>query len=315
MDRRVILIAGPTASGKSALALELSHRLGRVIINADSMQVYDGLRLITARPSPEEEAEAPHRLYGTVDPGTAFSTGDWLRAVKGLLAETTSPAPILVGGTGLYYKALTEGFAEIPEIKPEVREACRELANREGAAGIAAALCEKDPEAARELIDLQRLTRALEVVESTGRRLSDWQNDAQSKPLVPLSDALPLVLSPPRPWLHDRIAQRGALMLGPEGCAEVSSLLDRHLDPTLPAMRAIGVREVSALLSGSMTETEALEQLVIATRQYAKRQETWFRNQMSHWCRIDPSKSPTRKSLVDAPVIFCNALDESRDAG
>ncbi len=315
MDRRVILIAGPTASGKSALALELSHRLGRVIINADSMQVYDGLRLITARPSPEEEAEAPHRLYGTVDPGTAFSTGDWLRAVKDLLANTTSPAPILVGGTGLYYKALTEGFAEIPEIKPDVREACRELANREGAAGIAAVLCEKDPEAARDLIDLQRLTRALEVVESTGRRLSDWQNDAQSKPLVPLSDALPLVLSPPRPWLHDRIAQRGALMLGPEGCAEVSSLLDRHLDPTLPAMRAIGVREVSAFLSGSMTETEALEQLVIATRQYAKRQETWFRNQMSHWCRIDPSKSHTRKSLVDAAVIFCSALDESRDAG
>lgn len=306
MEHRVILIAGPTASGKSALALELARELGRTIINADSMQIYDGLRLVTARPDEADEAIAPHRLYGTVDPATAFSTGDWLRIVAPLIEEAKSegPAPILVGGTGLYYKALTEGFAQIPEIDAAIRAECRDLADTGGIEAVRSALAPLDAAAAAELDDLQRLTRALEVIKATGKSLSHWQSESHAAPLLPLSNTLPIVLAPPRPWLHDRIAQRSALMTGSAGQNEVASFLERRLDPTLPAMRAIGVKEISSLLKDECDEAEARERLVTATRQYAKRQETWFRNQMSHWRRIDPAHFNTRISLSN---VFIDA--------
>ena len=197
--------------------------------------------------------------------------------------------PVLVGGTGLYFKALTEGFAELPGIDPEVRDRCRKLGEEGGIDAVRHALQEKDPKAADELKDLQRLTRALEVVLSTGRTLADWQREAPGEPLLAADNCLRLVLAPPRAWLHERIAQRAKLMLESGGIDEVRSLLKLVLPKSLPAMRAIGVKEIAALLAGEIDEEEAERLLTVATRQYAKRQETWFRNQMADWERLDPS--------------------------
>jgi tRNA dimethylallyltransferase len=292
-ERRPVLIAGPTASGKSALALELAKSHDGVIINADSMQLYEDLRLVSARPSAEEEAEVPHRLYGVLPAQTAFSTGAWLRLAEQELeaAGRAGLRPILVGGTGLYFKALTEGFAELPEIPDAVRAEARGLADRDGIAGLRRALtAHGDEVSAEELADPQRLTRALEVVMATGRPLAHWQAQHQSKPLLRPGDCVRVVLAPPRPWLHERIARRAELMLSEEGTAEVRAFLARGLSPKLPAMRAIGVSEIGAFLSGEAGLEETIHRLTVATRQYAKRQETWFRNQMADWQRVDPSE-------------------------
>ena len=297
---RAVLIAGPTASGKSALAIELAQRWNGVVINADSMQLYRELSIITARPSAEDEATVPHRLYGVLPSAEPFSTGDWLRLIAGELERSweEESLPILVGGTGLYFKALTEGFAEIPEIDPQVREASRALASEGGVEAVRSALLRLDRQAADSLQDLQRLTRALEVVRSTGKTLADWQIEAQAAPLLKAEDCLRLVLAPPRPWLHERIARRASLMLQRKGMGEVESLLELGLPSSLPAMRAIGVKEISELLRGSINAEEAERRLTVATRQYAKRQETWFRNQMGSWTRLDPAgRSPAE--LVD----------------
>lgn len=290
---RALLIAGPTASGKSALAVELAERMNGVIVNADSMQVYQELSIITARPSPEDLARVPHRLYGVVPAGVAFSTGDWLRRVADEIAavEADGRMPVLVGGTGLYFKALTEGFADLPDIDPAVRAECRLLAEEGGLGGVRLALGALDPDAAATLMDLQRMTRALEVVRATGKRLSVWQREAQGASLYSVAETARLVLTPPRPWLYERISRRAALMLASDGLAEIEALLALGLPDTLPAMRAIGVKESRALLSGEIDPAEALAQLTIATRQYAKRQETWFRNQMPDWQRLDPAQS------------------------
>ena len=297
---RAVLIAGPTASGKSALAIELAQRWNGVVINADSMQLYRELSIITARPSAEDEATVPHRLYGVLPSAEPFSTGDWLRLIAGELERSweEESLPILVGGTGLYFKALTEGFAELPEIDPQVREASRALASEGGVEAVRSALLPLDRQAADSLQDLQRLTRALEVVRSTGKTLADWQIEAQAAPLLKAEDCLRLVLAPPRPWLHERIARRASLMLQRKGMGEVESLLELGLPSSLPAMRAIGVKEISELLRGSINAEEAERRLTVATRQYAKRQETWFRNQMGSWTRLDPAgRSPAE--LVD----------------
>lgn len=298
---RAILIAGPTASGKSALALQLAKRLNGVIVNADSMQLYEDLRIVSARPSAEEEAEVPHRLYGILPASTAFSTGDWLRLAIGEIRNAWSGGrtPVLVGGTGLYFKALTEGFAELPEIPTDVRKAARDLADREGVDGLKQALSvHGDPEAADALADPQRLARALEVVMASGRPLAYWQKERQSEPFLAPGGFKGLVLAPPRPWLHGRIAERAALMLAGEGPCEVRALLERGFDPNLPAMRAIGVAEIGALLAGACEQEEALKRLTVATRQYAKRQETWFRNQMPGWQRLDPSSGIDPDSIA-----------------
>lgn len=297
---RAILIAGPTASGKSALALQLAKAHNGVIINADSMQLYEDLRLVSARPSAEEEVEVPHRLYGVLPSSRAFSTGAWLRLVTEELetAWGQGQLPILVGGTGLYFKGLTEGFAELPEIPDEVRTRARSLGDREGTSGLKTALADAgDEEAAEDLNDPQRLARALEVVLATGKPLSHWQREQQSAPLLVADDCTRIVLAPPRPWLHERIGLRARLMLAEEGQQEVKALLARKLSPKLPAMRAIGVAEIGAYLSGECDLEQTIHRLTVATRQYAKRQETWFRNQMANWQRVDPSAEINLKEI------------------
>lgn len=262
-----------------------------MVINADSMQLYRELSVVTARPSAQDEAIVPHRLYGVLPSAEPFSTGDWLRLMAGELQKTWSEErlPVLVGGTGLYFKALTGGFAELPDIDPGIRQSCRVLAAQGGLDAVREALAPLDPQAAASLLDLQRLTRALEVVRSTGTTLADWQSKAQGAPLLNPDSCLKLVLAPPRAWLHERIALRASLMLGNEGIREVEKLLDLALPDSLPAMRAIGVKEVADLLAGRIEADEAERRLTIATRQYAKRQETWFRNQMADWVRLDPA--------------------------
>lgn len=291
MTCSAVLIAGPTASGKSAFAIALAEALNGVILNADSMQLYRDLSIITARPPEEDLHRVPHRLYGCLSAAKTFSTGDWLRLVETELAavRTLGKLPIFVGGTGLYFKALTEGFAELPDIDPEIRARCRALAETGGIEAVRAELAQKDPKAAEELQDLQRLTRALEVVLSTGKTLCAWQSEAHGAPLLSRDETLRLVLAPPRPWLHERIGRRAGGMLEAGGIEEVKALLEQGLPTTLPAMRAIGVKEIAALLAGEIDLEEVERRLTVATRQYAKRQETWFRNQMADWRRLDPS--------------------------
>ncbi|GAA0774010.1 tRNA (adenosine(37)-N6)-dimethylallyltransferase MiaA [Roseibium denhamense] len=299
---RAILIAGPTASGKSALSLELAEKLNGVVVNADSMQLYEELRLVSARPSPDEERRVPHRLYGVLPAATPFSTGAWLRRMAHELSAVwrEDELPILVGGTGLYFKALTEGFAELPEIGQADREFARGLAAEAGVDGLRRALIEAgDPEGAAAWSDPQRLARALEVIRATGRPLSAWQTDHQTAPLLEPESCCRIVLAPPRPWLHERIALRADLMLSAEGLAEVEGLLAQELPPDLPAMRAIGVREIGSYLTGQATREQAVHSLTVATRQYAKRQETWFRNQMADWQRIDPSSEIDLSPILD----------------
>ncbi len=263
-----------------------------MIVNADSMQLYKNLRLVSARPSCAEEAEAPHRLYGILPASAAFSSGAWLRlAVDEIRTiQSSGRTPLLVGGTGLYFKALTEGFADLPDIPDDVRQAARQLADEEGVKGLKQALLDKgDRHASEAHNDPQRLARALEVLSATGKPLSAWQRDNQMQPFLKPDMFRGLVLAPPRPWLHKRIALRAQMMLSQEGIEEVRALLALGLSPDLPAMRAIGVAEIAALLAGDCDREEAAERLTVATRQYAKRQETWFRNQMARWQRFDPS--------------------------
>lgn len=295
-----ILIAGPTASGKSALAIELAERTNGVVINADSMQLYRELRLVTARPDAADEARVPHWLYGVLPASEAFSTGAWLKRITQCLADAKAAGlrPIIVGGTGLYFRALTQGFAEVPDVGPEIRARCRMLAEEEGVAAVKAALQPLDPDAANRLIDLQRLTRALEVVLSSGRTLASWQADKPGAPVLEPGTFTAVVLAPPRAWLHARIAQRAKMMLVPEGEEEVRSLLALDLPDTLPAMRAIGIREIGAWAAGHLDPEEAEKQLVVATRQYAKRQETFFRGQLGEWARLDPSVSAEKDEFI-----------------
>jgi tRNA dimethylallyltransferase len=279
----VWLVAGPTASGKSALALRLAERLGAEVVNADSMQAYRDLRLLTARPTPEEEAQAPHRLYGHVDGAEAYSVGRWLRAVATLLAE---PGPkVVVGGTGLYFRALTVGLAEMPEVPEAARLEASARLDREGEAAFRLALAEQDPEAERRIAsgDRQRLVRAGAVLAATGRSLSAWR--AQTRP--PLDAYRAVVLDPPRPALYARCDARLRRMLAEGALEEVRALLARGLPPDLPVMKAVGLRELAACLEGALDLGEALALAQRETRRYAKRQLTWFRNQTPAWPRLD----------------------------
>ncbi len=301
-DGRAILIAGPTASGKSALAMELAAASNGVIVNADSMQLYEDLRVVSARPSVEEEQQVAHRLYGVLPASTAFSTGAWLRLATGEIetVRASGRTPVLVGGTGLYFKALTEGFADMPGIPPEIREEARDLADKEGVEGLKRALSgHGDIEAATNLADPQRLARALEVIVATGKPLRTWQAGAQSPPFLSPEDCLRVVLAPPRAWLHERIERRARQMLAQEGIEEVKALLAKGLSSSLPAMRAIGVSEIRDYLSGLYTYEETVHRLTVATRQYAKRQETWFRNQMPDWQRVDPADGIRLQDILE----------------
>jgi len=290
---RAILIAGPTASGKSALAAMLAERLGGVVVNADAMQVYRDLSILTARPTAEEEARVPHRLYGHVPAAEAYSVARWLGDVAAVLVDCAAagrPA-IVVGGTGLYFEGLTRGLSAVPEVPDAVRERWRARAARLGPAGLHALLAERDPAMAARLrtTDPQRLLRALEVVDATGRSLADWHAEPPPPPLLPAAAiAGRLVLAPDRAWLHGRIAARFAQMLEAGGRAEAAAFAALGLDPALPASRAIGVAPLAALARGDIDEAAALNRAVVDTRRYAKRQETWFRNRMGDWPRLDP---------------------------
>ncbi|MDR9772556.1 tRNA (adenosine(37)-N6)-dimethylallyltransferase MiaA [Rhizobium hidalgonense] len=285
-----ILITGPTASGKSALAVELAKRHDGVVVNADSMQVYGTLRVLTARPSKDEMQGVPHHLYGHVPAGAAYSTGAWLRDVSALLPtlRAAGQLPVFVGGTGLYFKALTGGLSDMPEIPEALREELRTRLLEERPEGLHAELAEADPAMAASLNrqDGQRIVRALEVVKATGRSIADFQG--RSGPVViDGAEARKIVVLPDRAVLHQRINGRFEQMLQQGAEDEVRALLALDLPATAPVMKAIGVSQIAAMLNGGITRDEVLEKGAAATRQYAKRQMTWFRNQMDDsWERL-----------------------------
>jgi tRNA dimethylallyltransferase len=289
-DIDAILITGPTASGKSALALELAKRHGGHVINADSMQVYDTLRVLTARPSDEEMEGVPHHLYGHVPAGAAYSTGDWLREVAALITDlkARSVPPVIVGGTGLYFKALTGGLDEMPAIPAEIRTRLRERLTAEGPEALYRELESRDPAMAARLgrQDGQRIVRALEMLEATGRSIAAFQGRG-GPVIVDPERAKKIIKLPDRKLLHERINRRFGRMFDDGAVAEVEALLKLGLSPDMPAMKAIGVSQIAALLRGELTPEEVVDQASAATRQYAKRQMTWFRNQMdASWERI-----------------------------
>jgi len=289
-----ILIAGPTASGKSALALALAESLGGTIVNADSMQVYAGLRIITARPSPEEEARAPHLLYGHVDAGEIYSTGRWLADVAEALKAIAAAGrvPIVVGGTGLYFKALTQGLAAVPPIPPDIRAGVRARLEVDGIAPLYAELTARDPVAAARLmpLDRARIARALEVVLATGRSLTDWHKEGLP-PLLDADRAAKIFVTCERQELVARIERRFAAMMAGGALDEVRTLAARKLNPLLPAMKAHGVPWLIRHLKGELPLDEATEGSIMDTRRYAKRQLTWFRGQMKDWTAAPPDRA------------------------
>lgn len=283
----VTLIAGPTASGKSRRALEMAEATGAAIVNADSQQLYGDLRILTARPSREEEARAPHHLYGVADAAEAWSVGRWTRAVLPLLADLKAQGrPVLiVGGTGLYFSALTRGLADIPDVPPAAREEAAALFDTEGETAFRLRLATFDPPAEATIAagDRQRLTRAYAVARSTGRSLSDWR--VSTRPLLPTGAYDRIVIEPEREALYSACDARVDWMLAHGAVEEVDVLIARHLDPALPAMKAVGVRELAAYLARKTTLAEAVAAMKQTTRNYAKRQLTWFRNQCADWAR------------------------------
>jgi tRNA dimethylallyltransferase len=291
---KAVLIAGPTASGKSALALELAQKTGGVIINADSMQVYRDLRIITARPTPDEEAAVPHRLYGHVDAAINFSAGSWVADAAKVLAEARAQKalPIFVGGSGLYFKALTRGLSAVPPISPEIREGVRARLERDGVEALHAELAQRDPASAERLKprDRTRIARALEVVQATGRSLTDWHRDGLP-PLLPPATFYAVFLNPDRDQLYERIDARFDAMLRAGALQEVALLAKRNLDPLLPAMKAHGVPALIRHLNGEITREEACVIGRADTRHYAKRQFTWFRHQLPEFGWVKPEEA------------------------
>ncbi|TDH60921.1 tRNA (adenosine(37)-N6)-dimethylallyltransferase MiaA [Dankookia rubra] len=313
---RALIVAGPTASGKSALALGLARRLGGTVINADSMQLYAGLRVLTARPTPAEEALVPHRLYGVRPAGEAASVAWWRgRALEEMAAARASGRlPILCGGTGLYFLSLTEGLSELPPVPAEARKAARALLAEIGAPALHARLASLDPETAAGLRpgDSQRLARAWEVLAATGNGLAAWQREGAHSGPAPWRFAA-ILLDPPRAALRAAIAARFDAMLAGGALAEVAALGALGLDPALPAMRAHGVPELLAHLAGRLPLAAARERAVLNTGQYTKRQATWFRHHRLTHPGADPSlthiihariSSQTQFQESDAPEIF-----------
>jgi tRNA dimethylallyltransferase len=287
----LVLIAGPTASGKSALALALAQQIDGVIVNADSAQVYADLRVLSAAPADEELSRAEHRLYGLRDGALPCSAADWANLAKGEIAElhAAGRTPILVGGTGLYLRTLIDGIAPVPAIDAEVRERVRSTPVEDNHAKLKAL----DPGAAERVrpTDTTRINRALEVILSTGRTLAEWQQE-RSGGIAGDVELRPLLLLPPRKWLYARCDERFAHMIDQGAVSEVERLLSRKLNPNLPVMRAIGVRELSAYLLGTSTLDEAIAAGQQATRRYAKRQYTWFAHQ-------PPPEWPRFKEALD----------------
>lgn len=296
---KAILIAGPTASGKSSLALALAERLGGVVINTDSMQVYRELRILTARPTPEDERRAPHALYGFMSAADAYSVGRYIADAARALAAARDQnlVPIFVGGTGLYFKALLEGLSPVPPIDVFVRARWRQAADTLALGDLHRMLAERDLEMAGRLdpSDLQRIVRALEVIESTGRSLADWQNES-GMPVLEVGDTLRLMLMPDREVLRARVDARFDAMMEAGALDEARELAQLGLDTTLPAMRAIGVALLMAAIRGEMSVEAAVEAAKAESRQYLKRQTTWLRRHMISW--NDVSKQELEISLA-----------------
>ena len=288
---KAVLIAGPTASGKSALALALAQKTGGVVINADSMQVYRDLRVITARPTLEEEAAVPHRLYGHVDAAVNFSAGSWVADAARALAEVRAQnrLPIFAGGSGLYFKALTRGLSAVPPVPAGIRDSVRARLERDGVEALHAELARRDPASAERLKprDRSRIARALEVVEATSRSLTDWHRDGLP-PLLPPDSFRALFLAPDRDQLYARIDARFEAMLQAGALHEVAALASRKLDPLLPAMKAHGVPALIRHLQGELSLDEAAGIGRADTRHYAKRQFTWFRHQLPEFEWVKP---------------------------
>jgi tRNA dimethylallyltransferase len=291
--RLAVLIAGPTASGKSALALELAEKNGGIVINTDSMQVYRDLRIITARPTPDEEARVPHRLYGHVDAAVNCSAGHWVTDAATALAEARAQnrLAIFAGGSGLYFKALTRGLSGVPPVPSDIRESVRARLERNGVEALHAELARRDPASAERLKprDRTRIARALEVVEATGRSLTDWHRDGLP-PLLP-SQFSAVFLAPERGALYARIDARFDAMLTAGALDEVAQLGARHLDPLLPAMKAHGVPALLSHLRGEISLEEAATIGRADTRHYAKRQFTWFRHQLPEFEWVKPEQA------------------------
>lgn len=288
--RDAVLIAGPTASGKSSAALDFAEEFGGAIVNTDSMQGYGVLDVLTARPTRADMERAPHHLYGHIAPSTPYSTGLWLRDVMALIDEgrLEGRRPIFVGGTGLYFRALAEGISEMPEIDPAVRERWRYRLKEEGPETLYRILRREDPAAAEILraTDGQRIARALEVLDSSGRSILAWQA-VKGRPLIDAASATMIVVEPERSDLVARIDARFDRMLELGALDEVREMARLRLDDALPAMKAIGLRELMAADAGETSFPQAIERAKIATRQYAKRQSTWFRNQFGpEWLRV-----------------------------
>jgi len=283
---RTILLAGPTAGGKSALAMRLAQHFGGVIINADSMQVYRDLCILTARPSPQDAARVPHALYGFVDGAQAYSAGRYAGDAERAIAAAAEQGrvPIVAGGTGLYFKALLEGLAPIPVTPEEIRRHWRAEARRLGAALLYEVLRKRDPDTAARLqpTDPQRIVRALEVLDATGQSLIYWQR-LPGRPILACEETLRLVLAPPRAEIRRRCEARVDAMMAAGALDEVRTLAARRLDSGLPIMRALGVRPLCAHLDGRLGREEAVAEAKAETRQYAKRQQTWLQSHMREW--------------------------------
>jgi len=296
-----VLIAGPTASGKSALALALAEAHNGVILNADSMQVYRDLRVITARPTPQEEARVPHRLYGHVDAAVNFSAGAWVADAATALAEVRAQGrlPIFAGGSGLYFKALTRGLSAVPPISPQMREDVRARLERDGVEALHAQLMQRDPASAERLKprDRTRIARALEVIEATGRSLTDWHRDGLP-PLLPPGQFTAVFLTPERDELYARIDARFDAMLKAGALDEVAALASRKLDCLLPAMKAHGVPALILHLDGEITLEQAAMIGRADTRHYAKRQFTWFRHQLPEFEWMRPEEAEAKLGAV-----------------
>ncbi len=290
--RPIVLIAGPTASGKSALALRLAREAGGEIVNADALQLYADLAILSARPSPAEITQAPHHLFGVADAAEGWSVGRWLREALPILDDIAARGrlPIVVGGTGLYFRALTIGLAEMPAVPDAVREAAIALLEAEGEAAFRARLAGRDPAAAARIApgDRQRLIRALAVAQSTGRALTDWQAD--TRPALAPGQWTAVALEPPRAVLYRRCDQRFAAMVEAGALAEAQALMGRGLDAALPAMKAVGLRELAAAAASELDLPAAVALAQQETRRYAKRQLTWLRNQTPDWPRIDAAE-------------------------
>lgn len=294
-----ILICGPTASGKSALGLEIAQKSGGSIVNADALQVYDTWRVLTARPDKSDEETAPHHLYGHVPIHNTYSVGAWLRDVQEVLTSARAPI-IILGGTGLYFSALTSGLAEIPETPDHIRNRGNEIRNASNGAEFIEYLSKFDPETLEKLDqdNPMRLQRAWEVLEATGRGLSSWQQDTPP-PIMPLTSASATVLNSDPDWLRARIARRFDKMVAEGALDECRAVLTAGFDPSLPSSRALGSSELISYLRGETSLEDAKESATIATRQFAKRQRSWFRNKMSDWHQVNLDDATDISALAD----------------